>query len=136
MKIKDKTYISNEGISFKGLLKLIAKSSETYQPIFEAFTNSIEAIRGRFKENIFEGKIYIKIYANELTSNKDFDSIVIEDNGVGFDSECFNRFNKLWDDSKGYKNKGSGRIQYVHFLIEQKYQVFLKKTTIHILGDL
>lgn len=37
------------------------------------------------------------------------------DNGVGFDDVEFKRFNTYKDFTKGFKNLGSGRIQYVHY---------------------
>lgn len=38
----------------------------------------------------------------------------MEDNGVGFNEKNFERFERLNDNTKGNKNKGTGRIQYIH----------------------
>lgn len=41
-------------------------------------------------------------------------SINVIDNGIGFDSENFNRLKTFKDDTKGFNNRGSGRIQMIH----------------------
>ena len=43
------SYISSEGLSWRGLLKGFPKATNIMQPLFEAFTNSLEAIDMRKK---------------------------------------------------------------------------------------
>lgn len=38
------SYISSEGLSWRGVLKGFPKATNIMQPLFEAFTNSLEAI--------------------------------------------------------------------------------------------
>lgn len=45
----------------------------------------------------------------------EFSSLSITDNGIGFNDEEFKRFNTFKLTNKGFKNLGSGRIQYVHY---------------------
>ena len=45
----------------------------------------------------------------------EFNSLHITDNGIGFNDENFGRFVTLFDDTKGFNNFGTGRIQYMHF---------------------
>ena len=45
----------------------------------------------------------------------DFQEIVVEDSGIGFNEKEFGRLIALNDVSKGFSNKGSGRIQFLHF---------------------
>ena len=42
-------YIYSEGLSWRGLLKGFPKATNSMQPLFEAFTNSLEAIDMRKK---------------------------------------------------------------------------------------
>ncbi len=89
------------------------------QPIFEAFTNSLESIKLRAESDpkfVDAGKIEIEIFSEESTDGKGFfRALWISDNGIGFNDEHFRRFNKYRDWTKGFNNRGSGRIQYVHF---------------------
>lgn len=117
MSYQDNTYISTQDLMFKGVLHDIKKSRNSLQPIFEAFTNSIEAIRikRQFVKD-FVGRIILEIYATETTfGNTEFNSLSIIDNGIGFDDKEFRRFNTFKDFTKGFKNLGSGRIQYAHY---------------------
>lgn len=117
MKYKDNTFISARDLSFKGVLHDIKKSRTALQPVFEAFTNAIEAIKiKQLIDSNFRGKIELKIEASENNdTSSDFNKITITDNGVGFNDIEFNRFNTFKETSKGFKNLGSGRIQFVHF---------------------
>jgi len=115
-------YIRAIGTSYDGRIQKIAKSTNKLRPIFEAFTNAYEAIK-----NISEGKIVVSIQLNKtLHSNKDedleFDNITIEDNGIGFNDEEFTRFLNLDDTSKGIGNKGSGRVQFIHYFEKAEYE--------------
>lgn len=112
-------FITAESLFWPEILrKDVTKSRTALQPIYEAFTNSIEAIRDRknIEPNI-KGKIKIKVYSTESTEEGKyiFSHLSITDNGIGFNNEQFGRFNKFRDIRKNYKNLGSGRIQYVHY---------------------
>ena len=115
----DNQFINSDSLFWEDILRRdITKSQRALQPIFEAFTNSIEAIKDNQKlhPNI-PGEITIKIYSTESTSVEQFNfsTLSITDNGIGFNDEEFNRFNNYRDIRKGYKNLGSGRIQFVHY---------------------
>ena len=118
MKYEDNQYIVPESLYWKGVLHNFSKSRTALQPIFEAFTNAIEAIKIKQQtEPSYKGEISIKINATETTvpDSFNFTSLSITDNGIGFDDEQFKRFNTFRDITKGFKNLGSGRIQYVHY---------------------
>lgn len=110
------------GIMYEGRIRKIAKSTDKLRPIYEAFTNSYEAIK-----DLSEGEIVISIQLNKnllSEENKDFefDNITIEDNGIGFNDEEFTRFLNLDDTSKGMGNKGSGRVQFIHYFEKAEYE--------------
>ena len=118
MKYEENQYIVPESLYWKGVLHNFPKSRTALQPIFEAFTNSIEAIKIKQQsEPSYKGEILIKLDATETTvqNSYNFASLSITDDGVGFDDEQFKRFNTFRDITKGFKNLGSGRIQYVHY---------------------
>lgn len=111
-------FIIAQDLSFKGILNDVKKSNTSLSPIFEAFTNALEAIKIKEKSNTGskKGEIVISIYVEELTDKSfEFREIHISDTGIGFNEKEFKRFNTFKDNSKGYKNLGSGRIQYVHY---------------------
>lgn len=117
MESNESFYVSTKDLKFAGVLHDIKKSQRALQPIFEAFTNSIEAIKIKNKTfPAFAGKIdiIIKIRTN-LGNLPEFESLTIKDNGIGFNDIEFTRFNTYKDFTKGYKNLGSGRIQYAHY---------------------
>ncbi len=110
-------YIKAFGISYAGTLPKIRKSDNPLQPVFEAVTNALEAIQ--MSSNKGKGEILIKInlVKSAFSSEEkyfDFDSIQVEDNGVGFNEQEFDRLENLNDTRKGFLNKGSGRVQYLH----------------------
>lgn len=118
MVFTENQFIVPESLYWKGVLHDVSKTRSALQPIFEAFTNAIEAIKIKQKmDKKLKGEILVEIHATESTvvGSSNFSSISISDNGVGFDDEQFKRFNTFKDITKGYKNLGSGRIQYVHF---------------------
>lgn len=116
---QDNQYVIPDGLYWPEILrKDVSKSGTTLQPIFEAFTNSIEAIRDKQKiDPNHKGEIIIKIFSTETTvpDSFSFSSLSIIDNGIGFNNEQFKRFNTFRDNRKNYKNLGSGRIQFVHY---------------------
>ncbi len=117
MAYTDNQFIKAQDLSFVGVLHDIKKSKTALQPVFECFTNALEAIKIKQKSNAdYKGEILIKIYASETTAQStEFNSLSITDNGIGFNDEEFKRFNTFKLTDKGFKNLGSGRIQYVHY---------------------
>lgn len=127
---QENQYIIPDGLYWPEILrKDVSKSGTSLQPIFEAFTNSIEAISDKQK-NItnYKGKITIKIFSTDTTieNSFSFSSLLIIDNGIGFNNEQFQRFNTFRDNRKNYKNLGSGRIQYVHYFDSTKVKSVFK----------
>lgn len=102
-------------IQYSSAIKNISIKRENYlQPIFEAVTNALEAIHSSNLEK--SGVVSIKLHFSKDNSEKQvFEFITIEDNGVGLNDKNFERLLRFMDDSKGYKNKGSGRFQYLHY---------------------
>ena len=84
----DNQYIIPDGLYWPEILrKDVSKSGTTLQPIFEAFTNSIEAIRDKQKiDSTHKGEIIIKIFSTETTVPDSFcfSTLSIIDNGIGF----------------------------------------------------
>ena len=118
-------FVEYKDLRWSGILKSIKKSNNVLQPLFEAFTNSIEAIKLRQKTgDIFDAYINIILdYNSDLMGESiDFVSLTIEDNGIGFDEENFKRLIVFKDDTKGYNNRGSGRIQMVHTFKQSEYE--------------
>ena len=119
--MKKLEYIKGRGIWHKKELITIPKNENLLQPVFEAFTNSIEAI-DKYKERYSStenGSISIDIYHSKNLLSKEiskfnFQKIVITDTGIGFEEEEFNRLINLRDDRKGFLNKGTGRVQFLH----------------------
>jgi len=112
-----KGYIKTWGIDYNGALNKTKKSDNNLQPIFEALTNAIEAIK---LSNRDDGKVLIRFYFDKTlhsdeNKNYSYNRIEIEDNGIGFNDKEFSRLINLYDETKGFYNKGSGRIQYLHF---------------------
>lgn len=101
---------------FKSLMENIKKSKYALSPLHEAIANSLEAI---LQKNSFapteKPKITITFdFAGLLDEKKSLSQITVQDNGLGFDSQNYARFETLLDKTKGYNNRGSGRIQFVH----------------------
>ncbi len=119
-------YIEAEGIYYKEAIQNIKKKDKNYfQPIFEAITNSIEAIKilNSKRQTIINGKIIISIFLlQDYTGKLEFDRLEVYDDGVGFNDEEFKRFCNLRDNRKGYNNKGTGRAQFLHYF---KYTEFI-----------
>lgn len=99
----------------KGVLRIVKKSKDYLTPLFEAFTNSLEAIEAKYgAQSAKDGHIVITLEVSKSGEQFAFEKMSIYDNGVGFNPENFERFNRLFDDSKSKRNNGSGRIQYLH----------------------
>ena len=117
MSYQDNQFITAQDLLFVGVLHDIKKSKTALQPIFECFTNALEAIKIKQVLNAdLKGEINIKINASETTvQSTEFNSLSMTDNGIGFNDDEFKRFNTYKLTSKGFKNLGSGRIQFVHY---------------------
>lgn len=118
-------YQTSGDLRWKGVVKSVYKSGNKLQPIFEAITNSLEAIELRKREGAsFDPYIRIELhYGKNLQEERDnMYEIVVEDNGIGFDDKNFRRLLIFKDDSKGFNNLGSGRIQLVHFFQSAEYE--------------
>jgi len=118
-------YFKATGIDYKGQLQKISKSSTRLQPIYEALTNAIEAIK--LSGSIEKKRININLFFDsglfsDATQEHFISKIAVEDFGIGFNDKEFNRLTKLHDNSKGFNNQGSGRIQYMHFFNVTKFE--------------
>ena len=122
------SYLKAVGIYYANELKSIPKSSDFLQPIFEAFRNSWDTISTKYGSgHMSSGKIELSLhYINDnvlegiekAPDEIEFTQIKISDNGEGLNEKNYSRLLNLRDDSKGPTNKGTGRIQYVHFFKE------------------
>src|SRR5690606_36836184 len=104
--------------SIEGMLKLIKKSKWSLAPVYEGIANALEAIAERQKstEQKFPGKVEVRFHYTGLFADKRALALIeIADNGMGFDDANFARFEILLDASKGFNNRGSGRVQFLHF---------------------
>lgn len=121
------SFVNNTPQFWRGIVKDVKKAPSFLQPIYEAFTNSLESIKIRQKvEKNFEQKITITLHLNTTLVDDDFEykSLSVEDTGIGFNDEQFNRFKTFKDYRKGFNNLGSGRIQFVHFFDETIIESF------------
>jgi hypothetical protein len=123
------TYIKSDGIHVLNFINDIKKSKNHLQPIFEAFTNSLESLKQN-EINSKNGYITISLFIQKPAVNNNdkitkniFNKLVIEDNGIGFDKD---RFTKFRDDTKGFNNRGTGRIQFLHFFKKTKINSIYK----------
>jgi hypothetical protein len=123
-------YLSSNDMFYPSTLSVIKKKrGAPLQPIFEAFTNSLEAL-----EDKSIGKIEVCIYLKKDLFPEDsdfanFDKITIHDNGFGFNDEQFSRLKMLRDSRKGPSNKGTGRIQFLHFFDKTNIVSIYKDST-------
>lgn len=132
MTTQNSAFIKATDLSFEGILREVKKSRLALQPIFEGFTNALEAISIKQKTSAnYNGEITVKIYATKnLTSDTNFDKLSITDNGVGFNEDEFKRFNTYKLANKGFSNLGSGRLQYLHYFSKTHVEsVFEKEST-------
>ena len=117
-------------LKWSGILKSIKKSANILQPLFEGFTNSLESIKMRIKRgDDFSPYINIILSYNSSTDGDSLDlsSLTIEDNGIGFDEDNYKRLVVFKDDTKGYNNRGSGRIQMIHAFQLSQYDSIYKE---------
>lgn len=126
-------YVEAKGIRYDGTLPKIKKNKALLQPIFEAFTNALESIKIlKKRHNILstEDGIVIEIFFTKnlpnIKENCSFKKIQITDFGIGFDDEEFGRIKDLNDNRKGYSNKGSGRVQFLHTFEKTEVRSFYR----------
>jgi len=110
-------------VFYQGMLEEIKKSKEHLRPIYEAFSNSWESVK-LHPDKMSDSEIIVRVYMNPGTVEGVtlFERIEIEDNGVGFNEVNYGRMRKLKDNRKGFCNRGSGRIQFLHFFDKAEYQ--------------
>lgn len=103
-------------VNINGALGLIGKSKNILAPLFEAITNSLESLQQRQNFNEHDRPlINVNMYFVGLTDEvKEIERIEIIDNGIGFNVENYERYCDFFNKSKGYDNRGSGRLQFVH----------------------
>lgn len=104
------------------------------QPLFEAFTNSLEAIDMRKEQgDDFSPYIHLDFYFNQTIENENdgLTRLSITDNGIGFDDDNFARLKVFKDDTKGYDNRGSGRIQLIHSFTTVTYESVFKQNDVY-----
>ncbi len=117
-------FLEYTDLKWSGILKSVGKSANKLQPLFEAFTNSLEAIKLRQRKgDAFEPYINVAFnFGGDLFhSPRTLHDISVEDNGIGFDDNNFSRMVIFKDDTKGFNNRGSGRIQMIHYF---QYVIF------------
>lgn len=108
--IKEPCSEYGKGIAYQSMMKRqIRKHSSYLQPIFEAISNALESFGVK---NI---ELSIATTKTLHSDYHEFNSIHITDDGIGFNDDNFNRFVTLFDDSKGFNNFGTGRIQFLHY---------------------
>lgn len=105
---------SPNSVDYNSLMRRrIRKANNPLQPIFESFSNSIEATSGQ------QNSIHIELYhlkeAKIFGEEYSFGAFSIVDDGDGFTPSSFSRFERLYDESKNKNNFGSGRVQFLHF---------------------
>ncbi len=120
-------YITARGIRYKNELSTIKKSDTALQPIYEAFMNAWEAISEKYGRGMDAGGIAINFYVKTgLFEGKDaicqFVKVSISDNGIGLNEENYNRLVDLRDGRNASLNKGTGRVQFLHFFKETKIE--------------
>lgn len=121
-------FVKASGIYYPREIETIKKSKEIYQPFWEAITNAWEAILDKFGvKHLNDGTIDIQIYVNKtLVSEEnlkyDFVQAVVSDNGIGLNEDNLERLINLRDSRKNHSNKGTGRIQYLHYFSSTKME--------------
>jgi hypothetical protein len=115
----------NPRANLSGMLTLIKASKNPLTPVFESITNSLESIieRQSTKQELIEVEFH---FNDQDDQAKRLNSITISDSGAGFDTKSYSRFTELLDNSKGYRNRGTGRLQYFHrfseMIVESNYK--------------
>jgi len=114
MELNKTGYLVNDGLYYPAVLSEVGKSGIALQPLFEAFTNSLEAI-ALLKGDSTRHRIIVKVfYEPDMFDEKFMSKLIIEDTGIGFNDNEFKRFLTFKDTRKGFQNRGSGRLQLIH----------------------
>lgn len=118
-------YEVSSGIWFETEFNSIKKNKNPLRPIYEAFTNAWESL---FATDNAEKLINIDLFLNSSSMDvKSFDKIIVEDNGCGLNEDNYDRLKTLRKNTKGYHNKGTGRVQYLHFFGKTRIESVYKK---------
>src|ERR1700761_8775205 len=127
MELNTRGFLRNEYVYYPAVLSDVGKSSTPLQPLFEAFTNAMEAIR-QLGPNATGEQITVRVfYERDLFDNtRTMQALVVEDSGIGFDDVQFQRFLTFKDNRKGFHNRGSGRIQLIHFFSTADFESVYK----------
>lgn len=121
MELNNIGYLTSDGLYYPAILNVVGKNSNPLQPLYEAFTNSLEAIAQLHTDPTLE-EITLEIhYDSGLFDTKIMSEIAVRDTGIGFNDDEFRRFLTFQDTRKGYNNRGSGRIQLIHFFSLVQY---------------
>ena len=123
-------YIPAVDLNWLGVLTGVAKATDPLQPLYEAFTNSLEAIELRKRKgDHFTPSIMVDFFFDEDIEGKknELSKLMITDNGIGFDDENFKRLQVFKDESKGFSNRGSGRLQLLHSFGVAEYESTYKQ---------
>lgn len=125
--MEQESLIVSNDVYYEGILKEIKKSKDHFQPIYEAVTNALESIKLTASPS-GNGSIKIDIFLrSSMNANEPIiDQVVIEDSGIGFDADNFERLKRYKDNRKGFYNNGSGRVQLLHFFDTAKYVSIFK----------
>lgn len=108
---EDGSYYETD-VAYPTLMKKhIQKHGTVLQPIYEAISNSFEAT----KDENDAIMIAMNFSHAGVGGVRDLLSVAIQDTGHGITSKDLIRLQNLYDESKGYNNLGSGRVQYLHF---------------------
>lgn len=104
-------------IDLNEAMRILPRSKHPLAPIYEAVGNAMEAIA--LRQQKFgagaDGRITLRWHFVGLFEKASkLSHIEIVDNGIGFTDENYARFKTLLDRTKGFNNRGSGRIQYLH----------------------
>ena len=68
--MENNSYIVKDGVYWNGVLKGVKKHNDKFQPIYEAFTNALESIALRPRENMNTGKVVVSFnYASDMLSD-------------------------------------------------------------------
>lgn len=128
MSEKNGFLISNDVFYEIELNPLLKGKKEPSRPLFEAFINAWEASDGKKDKNNITIDIHFQKETVLFEEQIRFDSLVIEDNGIGFTEKSFERFQMLRNPKKGKFNKGIGRIQFLKCFVEAHfYSAYLSK---------
>lgn len=127
---EENTFFSGQNIIlYAAAISQIKKGSNHLRPLFEAFTNAWESFSSDSSNNYI--RIIISLFKEELlietTPMFCFKKITVEDNGPGFNPQNYERFERLNDNTKGKSNKGTGRIQFIHYFKTTDFTSYYKE---------